>query len=84
MTDQQLEEALDVVVGRTRHERYRELCSDENPNRWESAQFQALVFLLANGAHRDVTEEEALDTPAARRWELTGPPRYCTGGVCST
>jgi hypothetical protein len=84
MTDQQLTEALDIVVGRTKHERYRELCSDENPNRWEAAQFQALIGLLATGQYRDVEDSEALETPAARRWGLTGPPRYCAGGVCST
>jgi hypothetical protein len=82
MTDQQLTEALDIVVGRTKHERYRELCADGTVHPWYQAQFQALMGIMATGEHRDVTDEEALATPAARRHGLTGPPRCC-GGMCS-
>lgn len=37
-------EALEVVVARTRHERYRWLCSDENPNTEQREGYRRIVL----------------------------------------
>ena len=40
-------EALDIVVARTRHERFRWLCSDANPDAHVREGYRALVLKLA-------------------------------------
>jgi hypothetical protein len=42
-----LTEVLDIVVSRTRHERYRWLCSDANPNTEQRDAYRRLMFDLA-------------------------------------
>ncbi len=42
-----LTEALDIVVSRTRHERYRWLCSDENPDEFSRERYRAIVMSMA-------------------------------------
>ena len=42
-----LEEAIEVVVARTKHERYRWLCSDENPDAWSREGYRLLMLELA-------------------------------------
>lgn len=41
--------ALDIVVARTRHERYRWLCSDDNPNIAQRNSYREFVIREANG-----------------------------------
>jgi hypothetical protein len=72
-----LADALDVVTGRTRHDRYRWLCSDENPGVLSRESYRELVLRLASGPPPE--------TDAARAARLTaeyppGPanaPRRC-------
>jgi hypothetical protein len=42
-----LSEVLDIVVSRTRHERYRWLCSDANPNAEQRDAYRRIVFEMA-------------------------------------
>ncbi len=86
MTNDELATALDRVVARTGVERYRWLCSAENPHPKpnDPATWQAFVYLLAQDPPecRDVTDAKRMETPAARQG-LTGPPVCCGGGSCS-
>jgi hypothetical protein len=40
-------EALDIVVARTRHERYRVLCDDDNPDIQQREAYRRIVLELA-------------------------------------
>lgn len=44
-----LNDALDIVVSRTRHERYRWLCSEDNPDVAERDGYRDHVMKLATG-----------------------------------
>ncbi len=44
-----LTESLDLVVRQTGHGRYRELCSDDNPDRAQRDAYRGLVVRLAAG-----------------------------------
>jgi hypothetical protein len=41
------QDALETVVSRTRHERYRWLCSDESPDARQRESYRALMLTLA-------------------------------------
>lgn len=43
------QDALDAVVARTPHERYRWLCSDENPDVRQRERYRALMVRIASG-----------------------------------
>jgi hypothetical protein len=43
-------EALEIVVSRTGYERWRDLCSDDNPDVEQRDAYRALVIELATGA----------------------------------
>jgi hypothetical protein len=89
ITDEQLADALEKVVSRTKVERFRTLCMvDGTCQPWDQAGYQALMLLMAEDpaptGHVEVPDELKLATPAARRHGLTGPPRCgCGGGSCS-
>jgi hypothetical protein len=42
-------EALEIVVSQTTHERFRWLCSDDNPDAGSRSGYRALVIRLATG-----------------------------------
>jgi hypothetical protein len=42
-------EALEIVIERTRHERYRWLTSDENPDTWQRDAYRRIVIEMATG-----------------------------------
>ena len=42
-----LDEALDIVIARTKHERFRWLCSDDNPDAEQRAGYRRHVLALA-------------------------------------
>jgi hypothetical protein len=42
-----LSEALDIVIARTRHERYRVLCDDDNPDIQQRDAYRRLVVDMA-------------------------------------
>ena len=44
-----LEEALDIIVGRTKHERYRWLCSEENGDVESRDAYRQLMIGRARG-----------------------------------
>jgi hypothetical protein len=88
ITNEQLADALEKVISRTKVERFRQLCADGTVRPWVQAQYQALVYkmsLAPRPESLEITNEEASATPAARRHGLTGPPRCgCgNGGSCS-
>jgi hypothetical protein len=89
MTDAELNTALDIVVARTHHERFRALCLvDGTVTPWTQAGYQALIGVLATDppptGRFDVPEEAIVNTPAARRYGLTPRPRCgCGGGACA-
>ncbi len=43
------QEAVEIVVGRTRHERYRWLTSDDNPDAWQRDRYRDIVVAMASG-----------------------------------
>ncbi len=49
-----LTEALDIVVSRTRHERFRWLCSDENPDEFSRERYRAIVMAQAAGTPQEM------------------------------
>jgi mannose/cellobiose epimerase-like protein (N-acyl-D-glucosamine 2-epimerase family) len=42
-----LDQALEIVVSRTKAERYRYLCSDDNPDAWQRDQYREMVLAMA-------------------------------------
>jgi len=63
-----LPEALDLVVARTSHERYRWLCSDDNPDAAQREAFRRYVIEQASG------ELERLPTKAALKVDYGNQP----------
>lgn len=51
-----IDDALQIVIARTKHERYRWLCSDDNPDEVGREHYRALVISQAN--------EKALEYPS--------------------
>lgn len=68
------QEALDVVVGRTRHERYRWLCSEANPDEWSREAYRGQVLTMATG-------EPVAPAPIRTR-AATGTVRVRAAGCC--
>lgn len=56
-------EALDIVISRTRHERYRELCDPAHPD--YNPAYIPIVFQMA-GAQPDPSDEIFAQAEAAR------------------
>jgi hypothetical protein len=87
-----LAEALDVIVSQTRHERYRWLCSDDNPDQVARDAYRAYVFRAA-GEPLPPAPERPVPAAVAERFErlerILGCPHFsrpadcgCRFGVC--
>lgn len=48
-----LSEAIEIVIGRTKHERYRWLCSEDNPDVVQRERYRFLVMQQASNGHHD-------------------------------
>lgn len=60
------QEALEIVVARTRHERYRELCSDDNPDAEQRDAYRTGVIEMAESVEpKRQRQRHAPYTPAA-------------------
>ena len=70
-----LPEALNIVIARTGHERFRFLCSEANPDRDTREGYRALVLRLAAQAPGDPPPELA-----PRPAPIVYAPRF--GGCC--
>ncbi len=68
-------EALEIVLVRTRHERYRWLCSEENPNVEQREAYRAQIVQMAEGPLDDVTRME-------RAYAVQGT-QPINGGCCN-
>jgi hypothetical protein len=53
-------ESLDIVVSRTGHERYRELCADANPDVGQRDAYRALMIRQATDEPEPSPEDRAL------------------------
>lgn len=74
-----LAEALDLVVARTGHARYRDLCDPTHPD--YDPGYEGLVMQLAVDATRDPTIEDGLRAWWAESVSFWGgAPRRCCGG----
>lgn len=71
--------ALEIVVARTGHNRYRWLCSDANPDEEARAAYRRLVAFLAAEEETDVERAARLiaEDPPGRVTGLPGPGRCC-------
>lgn len=72
-----LHQALDIVIARTGHERFRFLCSEANPSRDSREGYRALVLDMAEGRAPAPPAREQLRTAAA---PLPFKPGGCCGG----
>jgi hypothetical protein len=70
-----LAEALDIVVERTHHERYRWLCSDDNPDAAQRDGYRRLVM-------QQMTDEPAMPAYPSL-WEQAGNAAKAAAGVVS-
>jgi hypothetical protein len=73
-----INEALDIVVSRTRHERYRWLCSDDNPDQWQREAYRHQIVAMASNEEPPQLAYPALAVQAAnlfrsaRDWAKSG------------
>ena len=72
-----LPEALDILVAHTGHERYRWLCSDDNPDQAQRDAYRRLVIEQANP---DFASQLAADREAGIFAVETTPRSSCCGG----
>ena len=76
-------DALEIIVARTRHERYRVLCADDHPDReaWR-------IRILAMAAEPEPAIPVSVALTLARRmrccpFRSTDPGCGCSGGRCA-
>ena len=76
------EHALEAVVARTRHERYRALCADAHPDR---GAWRAEVVRLAAAGPRPSVAESLARTRGMRSCPFRSTDRSCgcSGGRCA-
>jgi hypothetical protein len=67
-----IEHALDLVVARTGHIRYRWLCSDENPNVEQREGYRRVVLAKASGQRIKPIAVDYGDPPPARKGGCCG------------
>lgn len=85
------QEALEVVVARTGHDRYRSLCSEDNPCPHGRDAYRALVRAMAAGDHPPAATQPPRATTPPDPWAAriracpdhnpgccSSPAPYCT------
>ena len=72
-----LTQALDIVIDRTGHERFRFLCSEANPDRDTREGYRALVLDMAEGRAPSPPARSELRTAAQ---PIPFKPGSCCGG----
>ena len=90
-----LEQAIDLVVARTKHETYRRLCDEENPDRVQRDAYRSLVLSLATEIPLVLPDSVSaqmvpfsIALVASRRggrncWYSTPEPCGCAGVMCA-
>jgi hypothetical protein len=71
-----LEQALDILIARTGHERYRWLCSEDNPDVIGRDAYRALVITQAEGKPTQ-DPAEVLGSEALRAYLADHPCGGC-------
>jgi hypothetical protein len=69
-------EALDIIIARTGHERYRDLCADDNPDVVQRDAYRGLVVRLALGLPLEPT---AAPDPATEQLQAHVAEHGCGG-----
>lgn len=70
-----LAEALEIVIARTKHERYRWLCSDANPDAESREAYRGLMVRLASDG--DLPPQPPPPRPLSRTLELLSRMHAC-------
>ena len=67
-------EALEIVVGRTKHERYRELCADDHPNRemWRAKMVEKATGEPTPAAYPSAARQAANLAGSLWDWAVSG------------
>ncbi len=66
------EDAIEIVVAKTKHERFRELCSNDNPNIVQRDNYRKSVIAMATGENQPQSEYPSVGQQIANAFGAAG------------